>query len=372
MKILILSCATGGGHNAAGYAIAEKIQQQGDEAYVFDYLSMAGEKVSQRVGGAYVGVVKHTPLLFGAAYHVAGWVSRLVSHSPIYYVNGRMAKYLYAYLKENTYDAIVMPHLYPAETITYMKRQGISLPLTVAVATDYTCIPFWGETDCDYYVIPHRALAEEFEAQGIPGEKLLPYGIPVSVRFEEKVSRNKARELLGLPKDKKLYLIVGGSMGAGNIIRLTRTLHEMLGRDEGIVVICGNNKKVQRRLRKICRKVSNVDILGSVDQMELYMKACDVVYTKPGGLTSTEAAVSGVPIVHTTPIPGCETKNRKFFIRRNMSAGAKTINGQAAAGIRLADSPRKRMFMKQAQNKYINREASMKIYEFLKKKTERG
>ena len=45
------------------------------------------------------------------------------------------------------------------------------------------------------------------------------------------------------------------------------------------------------------------------------MKACDVLFTKPGGLTSTEGAVAGIPMVHTEPIPGCETANRKFFGR---------------------------------------------------------
>lgn len=38
------------------------------------------------------------------------------------------------------------------------------------------------------------------------------------------------------------------------------------------------------------------------------MAAADVLFTKPGGLTTTEAAVKGIPIVHTRPIPGCETK----------------------------------------------------------------
>lgn len=41
----------------------------------------------------------------------------------------RMAKYLRQYIKENPVDVVVMPHLYPAETITYMKRKGMELPL---------------------------------------------------------------------------------------------------------------------------------------------------------------------------------------------------------------------------------------------------
>lgn len=49
-----------------------------------------------------------------------------------------------------------MPHLYPAETVTYMKRKKMDLPPCIAIATDYTCIPFWEETECDYYIVPHE------------------------------------------------------------------------------------------------------------------------------------------------------------------------------------------------------------------------
>ena len=41
MKVLILSCNTGGGHNAAAQAIAEAIREHGDCAEVLDYLSLA-------------------------------------------------------------------------------------------------------------------------------------------------------------------------------------------------------------------------------------------------------------------------------------------------------------------------------------------
>ena len=120
MKALILSCNTGGGHNSAARAIAEEMQDRGDEAYVLDYLALAGEGVSRLVGDGYVQIVKKTPRLFGAAYKLGMGVSKLAKKSPVYYLNGRMAKYLDQYLREHPVDVLVMPHLYPAETITYM------------------------------------------------------------------------------------------------------------------------------------------------------------------------------------------------------------------------------------------------------------
>ena len=49
------------------------------------------------------------------------------------------------------------------------------------------------------------------------------------------------------------------------------------------------------------------------------MKASDIYFTKPGGLSITEAAVSNIPIVLLPPIPGCENLNRDFFCQNGMA-----------------------------------------------------
>lgn len=375
MKVLILSCKTGGGHDAAGLAIKERFELEGHDANMFDYLTLAGGSVSKRVEKLYVNTVKYMPRVFGTVYKLGMFVSKRVKKSPVYYANAKMGKYLKEYLKENPYDAIIMPHLYPAETITYMKSKNISLPLTIGVATDYTCIPFWEETNCDYYVIPHKDLIHEFSSRGIPREKLIPIGIPVSQKFledtksdfKELLSKN-ARIGLGLPPDKKIHLIIGGSMGAGNIKELTSSVWTMNQQKICVVVICGNNKKVFYKLKEQYKNVPNVFIVGHTKKMNLYMQASDIVYTKPGGLTSTEAAVLGKPLVHTFPIPGCETANQEFFRKHRMSVSSKTITGQALKGIKLLNSPEIVERMEKAQRQNINADASTIIMKFIEDK----
>lgn len=367
MKVLILSCKTGGGHDAAGQAIANQLTAMGEEAYFFDYLTLAGQKVSDTVGGSYVGLVKKVPIVFGLLYKIGAVVSRIVRKSPVYYMNGLMAPYLNQYLQENAFDAIVMPHLFPAETITYMKRKGMQVPLTVAVATDYTCIPFWGETECDYYVIPSEENRKEFTTGKIHSEQLLVYGIPVSVQFSESISQMEARKELGITHDQRIYLVAGGSMGAGQIKTLVGILAKMKKKKERIIVICGSNQKMKKKLSKRFRGDCTVTVIGRTNYMALYMKACDIIYTKPGGLTSTEAAVAEIPIVHTSPIPGCESVNRRYFRRHGMSVSSKEAIGQAAAGVRLLEHPEKCRKMKENQRKYIPKDAAYRIYTFMKK-----
>lgn len=40
------------------------------------------------------------------------------------------------------------------------------------------------------------------------------------------------------------------------------------------------------------------------DKVAVYMRAADVLLSKAGGISSSEAAVLGVPLVHTMAIPG--------------------------------------------------------------------
>ena len=87
MRALILSCNTGGGHNSAARAIAEEFRDHGDEAYVFDYLCLAGKGISKLVGDGYVQIVKKTPLLFGLIYKLGMIISRITRKSPVYYIN---------------------------------------------------------------------------------------------------------------------------------------------------------------------------------------------------------------------------------------------------------------------------------------------
>lgn len=369
MRALILSCNTGGGHNAAARAMAEAFRANGDEAVVLDYLKLAGEKVSKRVGDVYVETVKNVPGVFGLVYKLGMLVSRLLRRSPVYYVNGIMAKYLRAYLKEHPADVILMPHLYPAETITYMKRKGMKLPLTVAVMTDYTCIPFWEETDCDYYVIPHESLAREIIRRGIPEEKLYAAGIPVVAACGRDIGKTEAKKELGLDVQKRYILMAGGSMGAGSMGKLVSVLLAKLEEREHLLLICGNNRKLKEHLQKRYGGSAQITVLGSVNNMPLYLKACDVVYTKPGGLTSTEAAVVGIPIVHTKPIPGCETKNRRFFRKNGMSVVAYTERGLAKAGLKLLREQESRKRLIEAQNCVIAKDSAQRIYSFVAEKT---
>ncbi|MBO5057074.1 MAG: glycosyltransferase [Lachnospiraceae bacterium] len=369
MKVLILSCSTGGGHNAAGKAVKEQLEYLGHEAVMLDPFSLAGEGVAQKVGAAYIWIASRIPRFFGFLYKLGGMISSSRHKSPVYYANILAVKYLKDYLAKNRFDAIVMPHLYPAEMITCMKRRRMKLPPAIAVATDYTCIPFWEETECDYYIVPHEDLLSENRERGIPSEKMYPYGIPVGLSFSGKADKLRAKAKLHLPADKPVYLVMSGSMGFGKMHLFVFELTRKLTHDEQIIIICGNNKKMQNILKHTYKKNKNVHITGFTDYVAEYMDASDVIFTKPGGLTSTEALVKNIPIVHTAAIPGCETKNREFFVSRGLSLASEHVHTQVSQGITLAENTEIRNAMISTQQKFSKPDASYDIVKLLEKIT---
>lgn len=333
MEALILSCSTGGGHNTAARAVKEELEARGHNAVMLDPYTLDPTWKAAHVGSFYVFTAKCFPHIFGAVYHVGMRLCHLPIRSPMYFANRKAAKKLGEYLKSNEYDVIAMTHFYAAEMLTYLKRKGYDLPPTVFIGTDYTCTPFTMETTCDKYVIPAEDLCGDYIKQGATGDQLLPYGIPVSRVFETPAGDITAlRKELGLQPDKRCVLVTGGSMGAGNIKRLTAKLmrYGKENPDTQFVIICGTNEKLRRMLAEKTDSNNSFTVLGFTDRMHDYMAVADVFVTKPGGLSSTEAAVSGVPIVHMSPIPGCETKNIKYFVGHGMSLSLKKLKIEQA------------------------------------------
>ena len=64
MKILILSCNTGEGHNAAGHAVEEAALARRHEVNFVDAMQLGKRHTSRLISGLYIGIVKHLPWFF--------------------------------------------------------------------------------------------------------------------------------------------------------------------------------------------------------------------------------------------------------------------------------------------------------------------
>lgn len=359
MKVLILSCDTGEGHNSAAKAISEYLTMNGTQCRVENTLSLASPLLSQAVSDLYIFSTRTN--LFKMAYRAGEVVSEGSRiKSPVYAANIIYCRKLLSFIRSDRYDTIICTHLFPAQALTYLRHSSRLSTGTrcLFVSTDYTCIPFLKETDLDAYVVPHEHLIEEFAEKGLPGQKLYPFGIPVRSVFHSRTPRDTARAGCaalfpeGIRTDRRWFLIMSGSMGFGD---LSETVMEILDRcreNTETIIVCGRNEALRKSLSETFGGCPEIHLLGFTDRIPQLMDAGDVLFTKPGGLSSTEAAAKGIPIIHTGPIPGCETRNALFFHYHNMSYSSRDAARQVGAAIRLCtDSAfRDRMRLAQAMN----------------------
>jgi processive 1,2-diacylglycerol beta-glucosyltransferase len=362
MKTVILTCSTGQGHNSAALAVREALEERGAVCEVRDALAFLGDNVSDAITGAFVNIAVKTPRAFGFMYAAGEFIRSDKRKSPVYFANALYAENLRRYLEEEEVDAAVCPHLFPAEALTYLKRKHALPARCYYVSTDYACIPFLEETDMDVVFTPHADLSGQFVRRGIRPERLFPTGIPVRNEYLSSQDRADARALLDLPAGLPCYLVMTGGEGCGDAGTLTKKLLERLkNRDARIVVLTGRNAALRESLETRFGEDVRVHAVAFTERVPLYMDACDVLLTKPGGISSTEAAVKGIPIVHTPPIPGVETLNAQFFAERGMSILAPTEDSAAENAIRLAGDAEQCARMRAAQRQYLVRGAAERI-----------
>jgi len=85
------------------------------------------------------------------------------------------------------------------------------------------------------------------------------------------------------------------------------------------LVVTGRNEELRRELATQTRK-HPTHVLGFATNMHELMAVADLIITKPGGLTSSEALALGRPLFILNPIPGQEAANSDFLLERGAAA----------------------------------------------------
>ena len=330
MKVLIITATIGQGHNAVARSIANELQERKIPCKILDmyrYFSPALQKIVQ---GGYLISIKSVAAMrarkIGEKYYDAmekGY-KPLNEHAFARVKNLPFARQLKKYLDEYQPDVIICTQVYCVHIIDTIKSRGwIDVPV-FGIDTDFTVQAHWQGNDyIDYLVTASKGLTGQLLVKKVPKEKILPFGIPISSKFGTKMEKREARELLCLDPDKKTLLIMGGSMGYGNIDKTILQLDD-LPFDFQAMVVCGSNLQMRTKLKKLKTK-KRFDIYGFSYNIPMMMDACDVMITKPGGISLSEGLAKRVPMVLANAIPGMEDRNSSFMVGYGLALAVSKI-----------------------------------------------
>ena len=349
MRVLILTCNTGGGHNAVAAALRDSLQRCGASCDVMDGLGFISKKASKFVSKWHTRFYRRYPRLYKAGYMSAEGDKEMDRRDgPVYRYIARGARRLGRTLQSGGYDAVVCVHVIPAMMMTALKQAWSACPVFCFVATDYACSPTVGACTPDICVIPHQELADEFVSCGIARDTLLPAGIPVRSAFREHGDRAAARRALGLPETGRHIVLMSGSIGCGPMGDVAEDLNMRMADGDFATVLCGSNKQMRYALE--LRRLYRVEAVGFTTQVQLYMDSADVLVSKPGGISITEAGTRGVPLLLADMVGGCETRNEAFFTAHGWAAACPPDN-MAASALAFLEDEQQRQAITAAQSR---------------------
>lgn len=319
MNILILSASTGGGHMRASRAIESYMNENYKSANVkiIDSLLYINPILNKTVTSGYISLATRTPKIYGKIYELTNKEDRWSSF--VSRLNYLFANKLLPLIEEFEPDVIITTHPFPTEMVSILKsKELVNIPL-VCIMTDYAPHKTWVNPKVDAYIVSNDDMVNEMIKIGVKEEIIYPYGIPIEKVFFEKKDRDLVLNELELNHNIPTILMMAGSFGVTNVFDIYEDILN-INRDFQIIVITGKNKKLYDEfLNIIAESKKHTKLIYFTDEVNKFMQVSDIIITKPGGLTITEALASNIPMAVFDAIPGQEEENAEFLINHNMA-----------------------------------------------------
>ena len=366
MRVLMLSCNTGEGHNSTAKALMSVLEERGVECRMEDVLACLSPKFSKFVCNWHVRLYKYAPKLSDVGYRAfERSMGEADETTSLYELLALGARKLWEIVVGGNYDAIICVHVFSALMMTELRRKWGVRESCFFVDMDYSVPPFLDQCDLDGYFIPAENLKQDFVQAGFPEEKLIATGIPVRQEFYTHGDRTQARGDLGLPEEGLVVLLMCGSMGCGPIRQIGEDLTGRLPEGSVVVVVCGKNEKLYDAMSDL--KNPRLRVLGYTRNVPEYMDAADLIVTKPGGLSSTEAANKHLPMVFINAVGGCEAKNFERFIQQGFALGSRDPDEVVAQAAYLAENAGAREEMVRCLSECFQENSAEKIASYVMK-----
>jgi 1,2-diacylglycerol 3-beta-galactosyltransferase len=310
--ILFLFSDTGGGHRSAAEAIIEALHLEYGEQIATEMVDIFKDYAPRPLNympALYPKVVR-LPQAWGMGYRLSNGRrrTRLINASLWPYVR----RAVHRLIAQNPCDMIVSVHPLANEPLlhAYNRRS----PYFVTVVTDLlTAHAFWYSPGVDLCLVPTQEAYRRALKFGMEPVQVQVVGLPVADRFcKPPGDRNELRARFSWPQDRPLVLLVGGGEGMGPLEKTARAIAQGCP-SVSLVVIAGRNQALKSRLESQPWPIPTF-IYGFVREMPDFMRAADILVTKAGPGTISEALIASLPIILYSRLPGQEEGNVTFVV----------------------------------------------------------
>lgn len=332
-KILILTGSYGNGHLEVTHSLITELNKRGITNIVTSDLFYEAHPILTNVTRKlYIKSFSKGQNIYGFLYYKSDY--RLTD----FRIDRMIDRYGYMrisqLMKENDFDVVI--NTFPMQALPiYKQRTKPGIPF-INVLTDFCLHTRWISDGIDYFFVACDSLKKELMDTGINGNKITISGIPIKEEFYQHTLDSSQKDFSST-ETKKLLI----SAGAYGVLKdLAHILDELkIKEDLHITVICGSNQLLFKELKYEYQNDTNITILGYVSNMANLMTQSDIMVTKAGGISLSEALAIKIPLILTPAVPGQEKDNANFFEKEGMAIVTKSEEEIAPAVLALLKQP---------------------------------
>lgn len=323
-RLLILSGQLGQGHVQAARAVKEMAAIACPEAdvHIVDFMEWNHPYSHPFSRYLFVQSVKNFPYIWGYLYRKTRYDNAFTQLCKKFrtYALKRMMKLL-----DEVQPTVVVSTFPPAAAaMSLLKSRGWArLPL-VTIITDHTDHSYWIHPYTDHYLVGSPAVKQALGRLHIPERCITVTGIPVRPQFCCEYDRSALAARHRLDPARKTVLIMGGGCGLiGGELSGMINARELFAEPLQFIIVCGRNQKVYDRFAEELKDSPHRIVLtGFVEHIHEFMAISDLIVTKPGGLTSSEAVAMSIPMLLYKPLPGQEQDNAAVLTEAGVAVEA--------------------------------------------------
>lgn len=328
--ILILSCSGGAGHIRAGEALHQTAKNSNSSVYTehYDVLDFTSKFFKKLYSESYLQMINRAPELWGYLYQFSERKPYKKNDLLKIFDQLNYRNYLSILNKINP-DAIICTHFLPYISISNELKKIPYYPPIYVSTTDFDVHQLWIDANVKKYFVYHEESAWQLESKQVPRDKIMITGIPIMPEFHIKNKPKTIRKKLGLNPSYYTILVLSGGFGIGRVKEIVEyintTLKSLSKHKFNLLIVCGKNETTRRELIQLSYP-NNVFsyVYGFVNNIHDLMDASNILVSKAGGLTSSEAMAKNLPMIIIDPIPGQESRNTDLIVE--YGAGWKAIN----------------------------------------------
>ncbi|CAH0344247.1 glycosyltransferase [Bacillus sp. CECT 9360] len=310
-KVLFLPLFTmESGHHKTTDAIIEAFQDEFPSILCkkVDFLHFMSPALEKGISRFYINWIKKAPSYYSSFYHhFFSQDSHLIQGIYESIFIEKMEELL---VREQP-DLIVCTHSFSSYLVGKLKKYRVLTIPVINIYTDFFMNSLWNKNDIDWHFVPSHHVKTELKKTGVPAENIKISGICVN----DKITIKKKRKLYNIPVH---ILVAGGNLGLINEFNLTQGGGPRSSSAE-YKVLCGTNSRLYESIKDIQDpSVIPYPYIASQEKMNELYDWADLIITKPGGVTVSEALRKQLPIFLHSVLPGQEEKNVEYLQTRDL------------------------------------------------------